>query len=114
MTWKDVKASHETVDTRAVIKKEDLVGMSILWALGLGGAVLVFTAELITKAHKLKCMKTTDVAQRAPLNNVPINDDQKHHRNITWGEARRIQIRGKYTGTHVVVPRKTVKMLHMS
>ena len=85
MTWKDVKASHETIDTRAVIKKEDIFGMSILWALGLGGAVLVFIVELTTKAHKLKFMKTIDVGQRDPLNT--------HHRNITWGEARWIQIR---------------------
>ena len=92
MTWKDVKASHETIDTLAVIKKEDIFGVSILWALGLGGAVLVFIVELTTKAHKLKFMKTIDVGKRNPLNNVP-DDDHTHHRNITWGEARRIQIR---------------------
>ena len=105
MKWKDVKASHETLDTRAVIKKEDMFCMSILWALGLGGAMLVFIVELITKAHKLKFMKT--IGHRTPLNNVP-NDRCTDHRNVTWGEARRIHVRGKYTGAPVVVPRKTI------
>ena len=79
--------------------------MSILWASGLGGAMLVFIVELMTTANKLKFMKT--IGQRTALNNVS-NDECPHHRNTTWGEAIRIHVRGKYTGSLVVVPRKTI------
>ena len=106
MTWKDVKASHETIDTLAVIKKEDIFGVSILWALGLGGAVLVFIVELTTKAHKLKFMKTIDVGQRAPLNNVPDDDH--------LGRGKKDPDQGKYIGARLVVPRMVVQSLHMS
>ena len=50
MTWQDVKASHETDSPEIVIRIDDIYGMVILLAMGLGGALVVLTLELLMKA----------------------------------------------------------------
>ena len=60
LTWQDVKASHET-DTTLVITTENIYGIFILLALGLGGAMTVFFAECLTKAIVLGFKKTREI-----------------------------------------------------
>ena len=50
LTWKDVKASHET-DTSLVITLENIYGLLILLALGLGGAVVALLLECLWKIN---------------------------------------------------------------
>ena len=49
MTWQQVKASHET-NTTLVITIENITGIIILLALGLGGAMMALIMECWTKA----------------------------------------------------------------
>ena len=46
LTWSAVQASHTRKGNDVVFKLEDIYGMIILLALGLGGATLVLIAEL--------------------------------------------------------------------
>ena len=48
MTWPEVKASHETDSPTVIIKIENIYGMLILLAVGLGGSFIVFIFELFT------------------------------------------------------------------
>ena len=59
MTWQDVKASHEIENPQVVVRLEDIYGMAILLAMGIGGAVMVFFIECLTKAQKRKFKKTS-------------------------------------------------------
>ena len=56
MTWQ-VKASHEIEDPQVVMSLDDIYGMAILLALGLGAAVMVFCREYSMKAQKRKFKK---------------------------------------------------------
>ena len=51
-TWQDVKASHEKDNPQVVVRLDDIYGMVIILALGLGGAVVAFTVECLSKAQK--------------------------------------------------------------
>ena len=57
MTLKNVKASHETDSPEVVIRIDDIYGMVILLAMGLGGALVVLTLELLMKAQKERTLK---------------------------------------------------------
>ena len=59
MTWREVKASHEIENPQVVVGLDDIYGMVILLALGLGGALMVFFIECLTKAQKRKLIKTS-------------------------------------------------------
>ena len=52
MTWHDVKASHEKDNPEIVIRMDDIVGMLILWAIGIGGALIVLSVELMMKGKR--------------------------------------------------------------
>ena len=52
-TWHDVKTSHETKDMKVRIKLDDIYGMLMILALGLSGAILLLTLELMTNAMKV-------------------------------------------------------------
>ena len=52
MTWPEVKASHETDSPTVIIKIENIYGMLILLAVGLGGSLIVFILELLIRALK--------------------------------------------------------------
>ena len=52
MTWPEVKASHETDSPTVIIKIENIYGMLILLAVGLGGSFIVFILELFMRALK--------------------------------------------------------------
>ena len=52
MTWPEVKASHETDSPTVIIKIENIYGMLILLAVGLGGSLIVFILELFVRALK--------------------------------------------------------------
>ena len=52
MTWPEVKASHETDSPTVIIKIENIYGMLILLAVGLGGSFIVFIFELFMRALK--------------------------------------------------------------
>ena len=56
MTWQDVKASHETDSPEVVINIDDIYGMVILLAMGLSGAMVALTLELLIKARKERSM----------------------------------------------------------
>ena len=56
MTWQDVKASHETDSPEVVINIDDIYGMVILLAMGLSGAMVALTLELLIKAQKERSM----------------------------------------------------------
>ena len=56
MTWQDVKASHETDIPEVVINIDDIYGMVILLAMGLSGAMVALTLELLIKARKERSM----------------------------------------------------------
>ena len=58
MTWQDVKASHEKDNPQVVVGLDDIYGMAILLALGLGGALVALTVEFLIKAQKQRFMKT--------------------------------------------------------
>ena len=58
MTWQDVKASHEKDNPQVVVRLDDIYGMAILLALGLGGALVALTVEFLIKAQKQRFMKT--------------------------------------------------------
>ena len=62
MTWQDVKASHETDNPEVVIRIDDIYGMMILLATGLGGAMVVLTLERLMKARKQHSMKNNWLA----------------------------------------------------
>ena len=65
MTWQDVKASHEKDNPQVVVRLDDIYGMVIILALGLGGAVVAFTVECLSKAQKQKrFMNTPDVTSK--------------------------------------------------
>ena len=57
MTWQDVKASHETDNPEVIIRLDDIFGMVIFLAIGLGGAVVVLILEIVMKARKKRSMK---------------------------------------------------------
>ena len=48
-TWNEVEQSHTMEDPRVVVQLEDIYGMMILLAVGLSGAVVVLTMELLNK-----------------------------------------------------------------
>ena len=48
-TWNDVEQSHTIEDPRVVVQLEDIYGMIILLAVGLSGAVVGLTMELLNK-----------------------------------------------------------------
>ena len=48
-TWNDVEQSHTMEDPRVVVQLEDIYGMMILLAVGLSGALVVLTMELLNK-----------------------------------------------------------------
>ena len=50
-TWRKVKASHKNKNIR-VLRHEDLYGMTIILAVGLGISSFIFIMELTT--HKIK------------------------------------------------------------
>ena len=52
MNWHDVKASHEKDNPEIVIRMDDIVGMLILWAIGIGGALIVLSVELMMKGKR--------------------------------------------------------------
>ena len=52
MTWPDVKASHETDSPTVIIRIDNIYGMMILLAVGLGGSLIVFILELFIRALK--------------------------------------------------------------
>ena len=52
MTWHDVKASHETDNPKVFIRMNDILGMLILLSIGLGGAFIVFTMELLMRRKR--------------------------------------------------------------
>ena len=52
LTWQDVKLTHTTKDQQVVAKLDDIYGMIILLASGLGGAVLLIMVELVFEAMK--------------------------------------------------------------
>ena len=58
MTWQDVKASHEIEDPHVVLSLDEVYGMAILLALGLGVAAMVLCLESIIKSQKCKIIKT--------------------------------------------------------
>ena len=66
MTWQDVKASHETDNPEVVIRMDDIYGMMILLATGLGGALVVLTLELLMKARKEGSIKSKLVTHGKP------------------------------------------------
>ena len=57
LTWQDVKASHETDSPEIVIRIDDIYGMVILLAMGLGGSLVVLILELLMKAQKERTLK---------------------------------------------------------
>ena len=52
MTWPEVKASHETDSPIVIIRIDNIYGMMILLAVGLGGSLIVFILELFMRALK--------------------------------------------------------------
>ena len=52
MTWPDVKASHETDSPTVIIRMENIYGMMVLLAVGLGGSLIVFFLEFFIRALK--------------------------------------------------------------
>ena len=58
MTWQDVKASHDSVNTPVIIV-EDFYGIIILLIFGLGIAMATLTLECLTKALMPRFKKTT-------------------------------------------------------
>ena len=57
MTWQDVKSSHETDSPQVVIRIDDIYGVVILLAMGLGGSLVVLILELLMKAQKERTLK---------------------------------------------------------
>ena len=57
MTWEDVKASHMKEDHEVIVNLDDIYGTIILLASGLGGALIILTLEVLTKAKKLRWKK---------------------------------------------------------
>ena len=64
MTWQDVKASHEKDNPQVVVGLDDIYGMVIILALGLGGAAVAFTVECLNKAQKQRLMNTPPVISK--------------------------------------------------
>ena len=64
MTWQGVKASHEIEDPQVVLSLDDIYGMAILLALGLGVAVMVLCLEYFIKAQKCRCKKPSPAIGR--------------------------------------------------
>ena len=62
LTWQDVKASHQTDNPEIVITIDDIYGMMILLATGLGGAMVVLIFERLMKARKQRSMKNNRLA----------------------------------------------------
>ena len=61
MTWQDVKSSHETDSPQVVIRIDDIYGVVILLAMGLGGALVVLALELLMKTQIERSMKNNQV-----------------------------------------------------
>ena len=61
MTWQDVKSSHETDSPQVVIRIDDIYGVVILLAMGLGGALVVLALELLMKTQIERSMKINQV-----------------------------------------------------
>ena len=57
MTWQNVKGSHEIENPQVVLSLDEVYGMAILLALGLGVAVMVLCLESIIKSQKCKFIK---------------------------------------------------------
>ena len=58
LTWEDVKASHTKKDREVIVNLDDTYGIFILLSSGLGGALVILTLELLTKAKKFRWKKT--------------------------------------------------------
>ena len=71
MTWQDVKASHEKDNPQVVVRLDDIYGMAILLALGLGGALVALTVEFLIKAQKQRFMKTELVTRPQLITGLP-------------------------------------------
>ena len=61
MTWQDVKSSHETDSPQVVIRIDDIYGVVILLAMGLGGALVVLALEPLMKTQIERSMKNNQV-----------------------------------------------------
>ena len=58
LTWEDVKASHTKEEHEVIVNLDDTYGIFILLSSGLGGALVILTLELLTKAKKFRWKKT--------------------------------------------------------
>ena len=58
-TWHDVKMSHHVEDQKVVAQLDDIYGMVILLAMGLGGAVTLLAWELLTKGRVKTLLQAT-------------------------------------------------------
>ena len=58
LTWEGVEASHTKEGHEVIVNLDDTCGSIILLASGLGGALVIFTLELLTKAKKFRWKKT--------------------------------------------------------
>ena len=61
MKWQDVKSSLETDSPQVVIRIDDIYGVVILLAMGLGGALVVLALELLMKTQIERSMKNNQV-----------------------------------------------------
>ena len=52
MTWPSVQESHTENDKTVVFKGDDLLGVLVLIAMGLGGALMTWIAEMIIYLHR--------------------------------------------------------------
>ena len=52
LTWNDVKKSHMTQDPNVVITFEDISGLLLVLAVGLIGAMIFISVELVVKAFE--------------------------------------------------------------
>ena len=70
MNWQDVKASHDTDKTNSilVITFEDIYGITILLALGLGGAITALVTECLISRFKKSTSTKKRTGSRATQN----------------------------------------------
>ena len=77
MTWPSVQESHTENDKTVVFKGDDLLGVLVLIAMGLGGALMTWVGEMMIYLHrhftKGKETNNHNITQVAPAskNNSP-------------------------------------------
>ena len=53
-TWNDIKATHRGTEVNVILKTDDIQGILILLAIGLGASLLIFMVEILMHRSKKK------------------------------------------------------------